>query len=122
VVTVGSTFGQRDTAIKHFTNIFRLHKLFPAALTKRMNGCSYPVLLHDAEFMITSLLKSSLMVEENMFFSDISDPLAPPPPTIDTIADVDTGSAFCSADLNLCTEPNDVGFASSDHVPRSHIY
>jgi hypothetical protein len=35
-----------------------------------MNGCSYPMVLHDAEVMVQSLLKSSLMVEENMLFPD----------------------------------------------------
>jgi hypothetical protein len=108
ISSVGSTFRQRDTAIKHFANRFRLHKLFPTTLTKQMNGRSYPVVLHDAEVMVTSLLKSSLMVEENMLFPDMSDPLAPPPPAIDMIADVDTGSVFRSAYLDLCTEPNDV--------------
>ena len=73
-----------------------------------MNGRSYPVVLHDAEVMVNSLLKSSLMVEENMLFPDMSDPLAPPPPTIDYIADVDTGSVFRSTYHELCTEPNDV--------------
>lgn len=108
VVSVGSTFRQRDTAIKHFAKRFRLHKLFPTTLTKHMNGRSYPVVLHDAEVMVNSLLKSSLMVEENMLFPDMSDPLAPPPPTIDYIADVDTGSVFRSTYHELCTEPNDV--------------
>ena len=108
VVTIGSTFRQRDTAIKHFANRFCLNKLFPTTLTKHMNGRSYPVVLHDAEVMVTLLLKSSLMVEENMLFPDMSDPLAPPPPTVDTIADVDTGSVFCSTYHELCTKPNDV--------------
>jgi hypothetical protein len=59
--------------------------------------------------MVTLLKTISLMVEENTLFPDMSDPLAPPPPTIDMIADVeDTGSIFHSAYLNLCTEPNDV--------------
>jgi hypothetical protein len=72
-----------------------------------MNGRSYPVVLLNAEVMITLLLKLSLMVEENMLFLYMSDPLAPPPPTIYTIADVDTGAVFRSAYHDLCsTEPN----------------
>jgi hypothetical protein len=43
-----------------------------------------------------------------MLFPDMSDPLAPPPSTIDTIANVDTGSVFRSAYHKLCTKPNDV--------------
>ena len=78
VVTTGSIFRQRDTAIKHFANRFRLEKLYPTTLTKHMNGRSYPVVLHDAEVMVQSLLKSSLMVEENMLFPDMDNPLAPP--------------------------------------------
>ncbi len=80
VVTTGSIFRQRDTAIKHFANRFRLAKLYPTTLTKHMNGRSYPVVLHDAEVMVQSLLKSSLMVEENMLFPDMDNPLAPPLP------------------------------------------
>jgi hypothetical protein len=68
IVTAGATFHQRDTAIKHFAKRFRLEKLYPTTLTKHMNGRSYPVVLHDAEVMVQSLLKSSLMVEENMLF------------------------------------------------------
>jgi hypothetical protein len=64
LVIIGSTFQQKDTAIKHFANWFCLNKLLPSTLTKHMNGQSYPVVLHNAEVMITLLLKSSLMVEE----------------------------------------------------------
>ena len=78
VVTTGSIFRQRDTAIKHFANRFRLAKLYPTTLTKHMNGRSYPVVLHDAEVMVQWLLKSSLMVEENMLFPDMDNPLPPP--------------------------------------------
>jgi hypothetical protein len=78
VVTAGATFRQRDTAIKHFANRFRLEQLYPTTLTKHMNARSYPVVLHDAEVMVQLLLKSSLMVEENMLFPDMVDnPLAP---------------------------------------------
>jgi hypothetical protein len=108
VVTDCSIFCQRDTAIKHFANQFCLEKLYPTTLTKHMNGPSYPVVLHDAEVTVQSLLKSSLMVEENMLFSDMDNPLAPPPPTVETIADVDTGQVFRSAHGHLCTRPNNV--------------
>jgi hypothetical protein len=54
VVTAVATFCQRDTAIKHFTNRFRLEKLYPTTLTKHMNGHSYHVVLHDAEVMAQS--------------------------------------------------------------------
>jgi hypothetical protein len=108
IVTAGATFRQHDTAIKHFAKQFRLEKLYPTTLTKHMNGRTYPVVLHDAEVMVQSLLKSSLMVEENMLFPDIDNPLAPPPPTVETIADVDTGQVFRSAHGHLCTGPNDV--------------
>jgi hypothetical protein len=43
-----------------------------------------------------------------MLFPDMSDTLAPLPSTINIIADVDTGSLFCSAYPELCNEPNDV--------------
>ena len=108
VVTATSTFCQWDTAIKHFTNCFRLQKLYPTTLTKHMNGRSYPVVLHEAEVMVQSLLKSSLMVEKNMLFPDMDNPLPPLPPTVKSIADVDTGQAFHSAHGHLCTRPNDV--------------
>jgi hypothetical protein len=78
VVNAGATFRQRDTAIKHFANQFRLAKLYPTTLTKHMNGRSYPVVLHEAEVMVQSLLKSFLMVEENMLFPDMDNPLPPP--------------------------------------------
>jgi hypothetical protein len=77
IVTAGATFRQRDTAIKHFAKRFHLEKLYPTTLTKHMNGRSYPVVLHDAEVMVQSLLKSSLMVEENMLFPDMDNPLPP---------------------------------------------
>jgi hypothetical protein len=78
VITAGSISCQWDTAIKHFANRFRLENLYPTTLTKHMNGCSYPVVLHDAEVMVQLLLKSSLMVEENMLFPNMDNPLAPP--------------------------------------------
>jgi hypothetical protein len=109
MVTAGATLRQRDTAIKHFANRFRLEKLYPTTLTKHMNGCSYPVVLHDAEVMVQSLLKASLMVEENLLFPDMDNPLPPPPPPmVETIANVDTGQVFRSAHGHLCTGPNDV--------------
>jgi hypothetical protein len=77
IVTAGATFCQRDTAIKHFAKRFRLEKLYLTTFTKHMNGHSYPVVLHDAEVMVQSLLKSSLMVEENMLFPDMDNPLVP---------------------------------------------
>ena len=77
VVNASSTFCQQDMAIKHFANRFRLHKLYLATLMKHMNDRSYPVVLHEAEVMIQSLLKSSLMVEANMLFPDMDNPLAP---------------------------------------------
>jgi hypothetical protein len=80
IVTAGATFRQRDTAIKHFANRFRLEKLFPTILTKYMNGRTYPVVLHDAEVMVQSFLKSSLMVEENMLFPDMDNSCPPPTP------------------------------------------
>jgi hypothetical protein len=109
IVTAAATFRQRDTAIKHFAKRFHLEKLFPTTLTKHMNGRTCPVVLHDAEVMVQLLLKSSLMVEENMLFPDMDNPLAPPPPTAETIiADVDTGQVFRSAHGHLSTLPNDV--------------
>jgi hypothetical protein len=108
VVTTGSIFCQGDTAIKHFANRFCLEKLYPTTLTKHMNGCSYPVVLHDAEVMVQLLLKSSLMVEESMLFPDMDNPLTPPPPTVETIADVDTSQVFRPAHGHLCTRPNNV--------------
>jgi hypothetical protein len=77
IVTAGATFRQRDTAIKHFAKQFRLEKLYPTTLTKYMNGRTYPVVLHDAEVMVQLLLKSSLMVEENMMFPDMDSPFPP---------------------------------------------
>jgi hypothetical protein len=44
-----------------------------------MNGRTYPVVLHDAEVMVQSLLKSSLMVEENMLFLTWTTPWPPHP-------------------------------------------
>jgi hypothetical protein len=109
VVTASATFRSHDTAIKHFANRSRLDKLYPTTLTKHMNGRSYPVVLHDAEVMVQSLLKSSLMIQENMLFPDMDNPLPPPPLTVETIgADVDRGHVFRSTHGHLCTQPNDV--------------
>jgi hypothetical protein len=108
VTGTGATLRQRDTAIKHFANGFRLEKLYQTTLTKHMNGRSYHVVLHDTEVMVQLLLKSSLMAEEYMLLPDMDNPLAPPLPTVETIADVDTGQVFRSAHGHLCTGPNDV--------------
>jgi hypothetical protein len=79
IVTAGATFCQRDTARNYFAKRFRLEKLYPTTLTKHMNGCSYPVVLHDAEVMVQLLLKSSLMVEENMLSLTWTTPWPPTP-------------------------------------------
>jgi hypothetical protein len=41
-------------------------------------------------------------------FPDMDNPLPPPPATVQTIADVNTGQVFRSAQGHLCTRPNDV--------------
>jgi hypothetical protein len=56
--------------------------------------------------MINSLLKSALMVEENMLFPDMDNPFGPPTPTVETIRDVDTGHVYRSTYRELCTQPN----------------
>jgi hypothetical protein len=108
VLSPGSLFRQRETTIKHFANRFCLQKLYPTTLMKHMNGRSYPVVLHDAEVMINSLLNSTLMVDENMLFPDMENPFGPPPATVEIIGDVDTGKVYRSAYHELCTHPNDV--------------
>jgi hypothetical protein len=108
IVTAGATFRQHDTAIKHFAKQFRLENLYPTTLTKHMNGRTYPMVLHEAEVMVQSLLKSSFSVEENMLFPDMDNPLATPPPMVETIANADTCQVFRFAHGHLCTAPNDV--------------
>jgi hypothetical protein len=104
IVTAGATFRQRDT--------------YSTTLTKYMNGRTYPMVLHDAEVMVQLLLKSSLMVEENMVFPDMDKP----PSTVETIADADTGQVFRSAHGHLCTGPNDVLCLLPHSVPGPHLY
>jgi hypothetical protein len=105
-VSLSSTFRSREAAIKHFGKRFGLESLAPMTLTKHLKDRSYPVVQHDCEVMIKSILFSSLMVEENMLFSDPNNPLAPPPLVSATLGDIVTGDAYGRAHRRLCTEPN----------------
>ena len=67
-VSLSSTFKSREAAIKHFCKHFGLEPLAPMTLTKHLQDRAYPVVQHDYEVMIKSILFSSLMVEENIIF------------------------------------------------------
>jgi hypothetical protein len=103
-----SIFCKRATAMKHFATRFGLQRLYLTTTTKHMHSQSYPVVLHRAEVMTNSLLKSALMVEENMFLPDMENCIGPPPPNVKTIGNVDTGKVYHSAHAELFTKPNDV--------------
>ena len=75
-------------------------------LTKHLKDRSYPVVQHDCEVMIKSILFSSLMVEENMLFVDPNNSLASPPLVSGTLGDIVTGGAYGQAHRWLCIQPN----------------
>ena len=85
-----------------------MEKLFPTTLTKTVHGRSYPVVVHDAQAMVQSLLYSGLMQESNMLFPNLNDPLAPPLAIQPTVGDIMTGRAFYKAHKLLCMEPNHI--------------
>jgi hypothetical protein len=77
----------------------------PSPLNNRF--CSIPV--HYAQAMIESLLYLSLAKNDNNLpFPNPDDLLAPPPPVVQNIADIDTRDVYRNAYNNLCIRPNQV--------------
>ena len=69
-----------------------------------LDGHEYPVVFHSAKAMVNSLLTSSFIKDDNnLLFPDMSDPLAPPPPTLTHKSDIDTGEIYRNAYKELCT-------------------
>jgi hypothetical protein len=109
---ITTTFRERHTAINRFSHRFSMKGLYPTVLTQPspFNNRFYPVPVHNAQAMIESLLYSSLAKDDtNLLFPNPDDPLAPPPPVVQHIADIDTGDVYYrNAHKNLCTRPNQV--------------
>ncbi|WP_288992458.1 hypothetical protein [uncultured Marinobacter sp.] len=109
--SINTTYRCRDTALQHFSQRFCMKGLYPTVLTQPspVNNRFYPVIVHNAQAMIESLLYSSLAKDDNnLLFPNLDDPLAPPPSEVPNIADIDTGDVYRNAYKNLCTRPNHV--------------
>jgi hypothetical protein len=59
------------------------------------------VVVHNAFTVTQSILKSSIVKEKNMLFPNKEDPFGDLPETIETLADIDTGEAFCNGFLKV---------------------
>jgi hypothetical protein len=108
---ITTTFRQHYTAINHFSQQFSMKGLYPTVLTQPspLNNCFCPIPVHNTQAMIESLLCSSLANDDNnLLFPNPDDPLAPPPPVVQNIADINTGDVYQNAHKNLCTRPNQV--------------
>ena len=102
------TFNHCDGAIHHFAQWFQLESLYLRTITKRLQGQSYPCIVHNAEAMYTSILYSAAMNEDNMLFPNPDNPLAPPPDDVTVLNDVDTGRLYHKAYTKLCHKPNEI--------------
>jgi hypothetical protein len=106
---IATTFRQHHTTITHFSEQFSMKGLYPTVLTQPspLNNRFYPVPVHNAQAMIESLLYLSLVKDHNnLLFPNPDDPLAPPPPVVQNIADIDTGDVHRNPHKNICTRPN----------------
>ena len=107
--SISTHFLDRSTTIQYFSNRFGLSCLKPSTKIINMKNSTFPVVYHDAEAMIRSILfNSKLMEDENLLFCDPNNPLSPPPSFNDTIGDITTGKAYYNAYHQYCTEPNDM--------------
>jgi hypothetical protein len=52
------------------------------------------VVIHNGHAMTMSLLKSDLVLEENLLFPNPDDPLGNIPHTVSSMTDIDTGAAY----------------------------
>jgi hypothetical protein len=110
-VYLTSTFLDRSLSLNHLAQRFSMQPLFPQVGTiTSPDGRSFPLVTHRAKSMVESLLTSSLMEDDsNLLFPDLNDPLAPPPVTVNTLADIDTGRIYRGAYDLLCRgRPNHV--------------
>ena len=109
---LSSTFLDRGQSLTHFAQRFSMQPLFPTVerISSPENGRQYPLVIHRAKAMVESLLNSALMEDDNnLLFPDLTNPLAPPPTVVTTLADIDTGRIYRRAYDLLCHgRPNHV--------------
>ena len=106
-----STFHDRSLSLNHLAQRFSMQPLFPTVeKIVSPDGRQYPLVIHRAKEMVQSLLNSALMEDDdNLLFPDLTNPLAPPPPVVTTLADIDTGRIYRRAYDCLCRgHPNHV--------------
>jgi hypothetical protein len=74
--------------------------LYPTVLTQPspLNNRFYPVPVHNTQAMIELLLYLSLAKDDNnLLFPNPDDPLAPPPPEVQNIADINARDVYRNA-------------------------
>jgi hypothetical protein len=106
-----STFLDRGLSLNHLAHRFSMQPLFPTVGSiLSPDGRHFPLVIHRAKAMVQSLLTSSLIEDDsNLLFPDLTNPLAPPPLVVTTLADIDTGRIFRRAYDVLCRgHPNHV--------------
>jgi hypothetical protein len=103
-VSLTSTFRDRSLALNHLAQRFSMAPLFPIVESiDSPDGRVFSLVRHRAKSMIHSLLTSPLMDDDNnLLFPNLSDPLAPPPDRVLTLADIDTGRSYRNAYNLLC--------------------
>ena len=101
---ITSTFLDRSLLLNHFARRFSMQQLFPKVGTiTGPDGRTFPLVTHRAKSMIQSLLTSALIEDDsNLLFPNLSDPLAPPPDILHTLADIDTGRIYRHTYDTLC--------------------
>ena len=103
-VFLTSTFRDRSLTLNHLAQRFSMQPLFPQLDSiGSPDGRVFALVTHRAKSMIHSLLTSPLMEDDtNLLFPNLEDPLAPPPPIVLTLADIDTGRSYRNAYNLLC--------------------
>ena len=94
VTSIEHSLRSRKSALDNFARRFQLRPLRPDAKTVQHKSEKVEVVTHNAYGMTMSLLKSTIVNEENMLFPNKEDPFGDLPEIVEAVEDIDTGEAF----------------------------
>jgi hypothetical protein len=93
-VYLNSTFLYHSLSLNHLAQWLSIQPLFPKFGTiASLDARHFRLVTHCAKLLIQSLLTSSL-IDDASNFPDLNDPLALPPPVLNTLADIDAGRLY----------------------------
>jgi hypothetical protein len=94
VKTLTGWYRKRNTALAQFARRFQLEPLLPVLRHVEYKSKKCEVVLYNANAINMSLLKSDLLLEDNLLLPNPGDLLGDLPLNVGAVADIDIGEAF----------------------------